>query len=395
MAEVALRLMYPDKVNDFKASNLMDSAYVFNEDYLVSLKPNATGTFVRSKEDGGDVIRWQTNSDSFRGPELLSDPEYRIIIYGDSNIQARFSSYENTFVYKLGEYLREYDIKDLEVVNAGVIGFGPDQSLIRFEKEADIYHPDLVIFHIFPGNDFGDIIRNRLFELDPDGNLIKTNYKTAVDEYLFSGSSDTWRDFLSSLLIVRATKKLLRSIEDDKTKFNEKTIDKYLRLCNDEYSIYKQSQPRKYSHFADHPDADLELTPSAESSKVKVRLMEEVLKKANQLGNSHGIEFLVVIKPFVLDVIKNNIFLSSKYLERFPEYRKTNLTDAVERICRSNNIDYVNLFDVFYKNSPQNLFFAGDDHWNDLGQDIAAREVALYLRNKITYEYMLKSGKEN
>ena len=147
-AEFLLRLAYPEKVTNMTQSEHEDLAYEFNEDYLVSLKPNVTRTFVRSNDNGGDVIRWSTNSDSFRGPELAHNKKgVRIIVYGDSNIQAEFSKDENTFVYKLGDYLRSDGFKDIEVLNAGVIGNGPDQSLIRFEREADIYKPDLVIFH--------------------------------------------------------------------------------------------------------------------------------------------------------------------------------------------------------------------------------------------------------
>lgn len=179
--EVILRVIFHRKVQtQIRPKSL---AYEFNKDYLVALKPNIEKTITR-EENGAYTIYWKTNKDSFRGNDLKENPQVRIIVYGDSSIEARFSKLENTYVHKLQNYLQEAGIKDIEAVNAGVVGFGPDQSLIRFGKEVDIYNPDIVIFSITTHNDFGDIIRNRLFELDSDGNLIDTGYKTTVDQLL-------------------------------------------------------------------------------------------------------------------------------------------------------------------------------------------------------------------
>ena len=72
----------------------------------------------------------ETNNDSFRGPELNNESEYRIIVYGDSNIQARFSDSANTFTGQLDHYVKKSSFRDYEILNAGVVGFGPDQNLI-------------------------------------------------------------------------------------------------------------------------------------------------------------------------------------------------------------------------------------------------------------------------
>src|SRR5439155_6628510 len=102
----------------------------------------------------------------------------------------------------------------IEVINAGVDGFGPDQSLLRFEQEVDVYQPDIVVFHIFADNDFGDIIRNRLFDVDPSGALVKTMHVRTIDHCLdpyarscrprADEGANTLRDFASSLRMVQA-----------------------------------------------------------------------------------------------------------------------------------------------------------------------------------------------
>jgi hypothetical protein len=386
VSEAMLRIVFPDKITDSnksEAPNVPPPAFGFNEDYLVSLKPNRKKKFVRSEQDGGDIIQWDTNNNSFRGGNLKNNPKTRIIVYGDSNILARFSSDENTYVRKLEKYLNRNGLTDIEVVNAGIVGFGPDQSLIRFNKEADVYKPDLVIFHVFADNDFGDIVRNRLFELDVNGNLRetdyrKTDYRKTVDENVTVNKNQKQNDFISSLLIMRAAKKLIGLLEiGDERK---KQLNILQNINAKEYSVYKKSQPRKSFPFADHYDIDIALDPDKESSKIKIKLMESVLKRANTIAGSKGIKFLVLIQPSKKDLTKDNAVLNYEYLQKYPKYRRTNLTDAVKNKCVENNIYFINLFDVFMRNNPENLYFRIDQmHWNDQGQDIAAKETALYI----------------
>jgi len=105
-----------------------------------------------------------------------------------------------------------------------------------------------------------------------------------------------------------------------------------------------------------------------------------VLKAANITASSKGISFLVVIQPAVIDLTPENSELSYEYLQKYPEYINTNLTDIVENICIGNNINFVNLFNVFMSNNPENLYFrSGNNHWNDHGQNIAAIETASYI----------------
>jgi hypothetical protein len=237
LLEVSLRMLFPETAPKPRVILNQELAYQFNSDYLVSLKPAISNIYITTEEMGGTQILWTTNSHSFRGKELKDKPDVRIIVYGDSNIQARFSKLEDTFPFKLEQYLRIYTSKDIEVLNAGIIGFGPDQVLIRFRKDVDIYKPNIVVINVSAENDFGDIIRNRLFELDNAGKLVQTGYKTAVDEAFNNVNSQGrgFKDYISSLIIIRPAVKVLKLV------FKEfearKLIDRIHSLSQDEYSV--------------------------------------------------------------------------------------------------------------------------------------------------------------
>jgi len=375
--ELLLRFIYSEELKPDPSTY----AYQYNKDYLVSLKPNIKKTFKRHQANGGQLIHWETNSEGFRGKELQQSPNKRVVVYGDSNIQARFSSLENTFVYKLGRFLSREKRYNVETVNAGVVGFGPDQSLIRFSNERNNLKPDLVIFHLFADNDFGDLIRNRLFRLDRNAVVKKEGFKVTVDQQLKPPLQ-----FMIGKMAIKVSKKLSRMIEsfrggesDSKQTYQERMISRFQVINDKEFEVYQSFKPRSVSHFADHYDLDVALTPSVESSVVKKELMAQILLKAKQEAESHGVKFMVMIQPSVIDLTQN-FLISFKDFGKIETYHPNNISNALARICVENKIDYLNLFDVFSDNKPASLFFrAKDSHWNDKGQDLAAHEMAAYI----------------
>jgi len=393
-SEVLLRVMFPNKIQEASTPPPMSQSFTYNPVYLVTVKPNLQRTFTRVTGSGKEMrTYWSTNADSFRGNELRENGDLRIIVYGDSNILARFSNLEDTFPYKLEKELQRLTQHNIEVINAGVDGFGPDQSLLRFEQEVDVYKPDLVVFHVFADNDFGDIIRNRLFDLDPLGTLVKSAHATTSDHCFRVTPCMRKGDlisiinrFSSSLLTVRGFRKALALLGVVKTPGDasaDALIKEGLSVAKDEWSIYKRSAPREYSHFADHYDYDLALFPDSESSVTKVKLMDAVLAKAKQVAQSKNVGLLVLIQPSSQDLTRNLVPNYSDF-SRYVEYKPTNLSSVVEKVANARHIDVLNLFKVFLNNRPEALFFKGlDNHWNSGGQSLAARETALYIKGKL------------
>jgi len=382
--EKGLRLIYPDKVNE------SFQPYEFDVPYLRALKHNIWETFRRSQANGGDIIRWRANKHGFRGDDLQAAPDVRIIVYGDSNIQARFSHLENTFPYKLQGYLKGLTGKQIEVINAGLIGFGPDQSLIRFSLEAEIYKPDIVIFHIFADNDFVDLIKNRLFTLDQRSNAINANYMVERAQ-ISLWSWDEVRETLSSLMITRAAVRIWKEIagltgQKDSGHFKpraeltmEEQFERLISASEKDWTMYKEGN----SSGGDHYDIDIALFPRNESSKTKMALMSHVLKNAKMLADARNIRFMVMIQPSSRD-LTTNLALNYKHFLQYSGYKRTNLAFAVDSICRDNKIHKINLFDLFLRSKPETLYFSGrDNHWNDAGQELAAQEVAQYIYEKL------------
>lgn len=403
--ELGLRMVFPDKLkhvgNRGERIDHPDYYKISHPEYIFELKPNILKTFTRKEWNGGQTISWRTNKHSFRGNALRNDSEIRIIVYGDSNIQAKFSRLEDTFPVKVEKYLKVLQNKKVEVVNAGVSGFGPDQSLLKLSSQVDIFKPSIIVFHVFADNDYGDLIRNQLFDVI-DGTLVR---RTNALDRLFVGPLQKGREFASSLLITRATRKLLKSIvfwpvesqnnaqaihsqekeggikkePHSKLKAQAEYVAKLISSTNNEYAAYKQERT---PIMTDHYDIDIALDPKSESATTKVTLMELVLVEAYRLAQSKGLPFLVLIQPSWIDITTNDDDLDYRYLAKYSSYDRKRLTSIVEDICIRYGIHHINLFKPFSKNDPNKLYFQkNDNHWNTAGQDLAARKAAEYIHS--------------
>lgn len=77
---------------------------------------------------------------------------FRILALGDSFVEALQVPLETTFTHQM-ETLLASDEHPVEVINAGVGGWGTDQEAIFFAIEGFRYQPDLVLLFVFPHND--------------------------------------------------------------------------------------------------------------------------------------------------------------------------------------------------------------------------------------------------
>ena len=92
------------------------------------------------------------NSKGLRDDEATydRDDQFRILLLGDSFVEARQVPLEDTFHVRLEELL------DVEVVAGGHHGWGTDNELLWYRHEGSKYFPDLVLLLYQPGNDVQD-----------------------------------------------------------------------------------------------------------------------------------------------------------------------------------------------------------------------------------------------
>ena len=147
-----------------------------------SHKPNSQGTYVGPKpwpvEFSTPV---EINSDGLRGPDVAPLPEHgkRVLFIGDSMLASFEVEYQKTFPMLIGAELTRTLGVPVQVINAGVRGYGTDQSYLYFRERGSKYRPDLVV-HIHSANDprentevhrMMQPLGKAAFRVGPDGSL--------------------------------------------------------------------------------------------------------------------------------------------------------------------------------------------------------------------------------
>ena len=225
------------------------------------------------------------------------------LVYGDSFVEADYTAQPETFAKRLEARLASALGRSVEGVNAGVNGYGPDQALVRFEDEAARLRPALAVVVVYAGNDFGDVLRNRLFRLE-DGRLVEGG--GFVAESLWWQFEDARRRTPFHLLRgLRRLRNAHRRAAAD-AQLPEKLgryVARSVEMCADEYrAIVVQGERAVDDVFRDHYDADVALAPDSPAAAYKRDLLEAVLGRWREAAAAARVPLLVLVVPPAIDV---------------------------------------------------------------------------------------------
>jgi len=181
-----------------------------------------TNTVLRWWLDGVYEAQIEYNRLGFRGPEITRDkPDdvYRILLIGDSFIEAREVNDDDTIYAQLGSLLadsRTADGKRFEVFGVGATGWGTLQAYLYYHHEGIRFDPDLVIDFFF----INDVADNHPTRFYPDRDIdfliddrsVQVLTEGAAPQESTSGPAARWLDALPPFLQNTNTAGLIRQI---------------------------------------------------------------------------------------------------------------------------------------------------------------------------------------
>ena len=149
-AELVLRVLY-------EGEHEIHPRGLYSADPVVGYVPTPgfAGTFVRDEYEHGVTI----GKSGLRGED--SRPRrpktYRIVCLGDSFTWGLGVADDEAYPHLLEQrLLRHFPGVDVQVLNAGVPGYGTADELRYFESRVDEMDPDLVVVQFLAENDFND-----------------------------------------------------------------------------------------------------------------------------------------------------------------------------------------------------------------------------------------------
>ena len=321
-----------------------------------------------------------------------------MVVYGDSFIQGDFARTEDTLTEQLKARLASKTGKKVEVVNAGVEGYGPDQELRRMEDELPALKANLVIVAIYAGNDFGDLLRDKLYRLSSDGSLQDNplEYLDAANvralgrarsEPILRKILRAARNRLGNVFVSpsRADARNAPYAKADRWAFTGREarrarVDFDLKQGIDEYRQYVIEGDNAVHDLLNDPyNADVSLTPTSESARYKIAMMEQIMRRMGETAAKNDTALMFLLIPSPVDAADEH---DSGEVDpvKYPEYRRSTLTDILEEICQRNGFRTVNLFGHFWQRRADHLYLKGFDvHWNPRGEAYAAELVSEFV----------------
>ena len=356
LLEIAVRLFVPSSLHGFR-----DRSTDWQPHPRLGWvqKPNLD---VATQEDGGMVVRYQTNSDGLTPATAQRTKQaeiVRVMIFGDSGVVGRAVPQDKTIHAYLQKQLQQKGL-NAEVINAGVEGYSTDQELIRMEELVPLYRPDIVLLEVcnndFAGNEARTAHRlnKPRFNLAEDGSL-----EEIVPE--MNDRVPTFRPWRSRWLYYSAAYRLLSPrLQVLRARFGDSRARNLVGLPLDLY----------YQPAADQIDWKL------------FRALLLRMKEYCQHGRSSFILYAhphveEVWDPFVNDMIQT--------LRIEPEsYNRYALEERLQAITSQIGLDFCPLVNYFVKRQDRGPFhlLPRDPHCNPAGYELTAEALAEYMANK-------------
>ena len=363
------------------------SIYEADTTLIYRLAPGGRKTFVHNAANGGAKVRVQINADGFRGPRLLpAGSSRRIVVYGDSFIEGEFAEDSLTLPRMLERVLANR--APTEVVNAGVLGWGPDQEYLRMQQELPVLKPQVVILAVFADNDMGDLVRDRLFRLRPDSSL-QAAHVTLHPMLEHALTSQAHPSGLRRLAIVRWIERKRRRATESLPVTRARANEPPFSMAGyAEWAMFNAT--RQFADMREHPDTVLDLlgdsydvdvsaTPDAPSARYKVALMDRLLGEIQRDLARRGVPLVLLTIPSPIDACDTyDVKIDPA---RYPQYDRRRLSRTVDSLAARHAMRRIDLWEPFRAAGACSLYYHGGDlHWKPAGEAIAVRLLADSLR---------------
>lgn len=364
--EAGLRLLGP-----FLPGNYDTGQYVRRDPVLGHFHIPNYGGWVKTPHF---TVRVDINSMGLRDPRTSYEKPpgtFRILALGDSYVEGAQVQANQTVAARLEQRLRASSSTPVEVINAGVLGYGTAQEYLLLDQEGPKYQPDLIVLFFCQCND----IPNNNYRLE----LIDADLSRALKPYYDIGKDGQLR--LIPPPPPSAQVDLRQRLRDWSMLYNvfETGVVYKLELQNPREAfnaIDGLNEPTK-GKFDLHPEGEWE-----RGWRITDATLQLVRDRATALG-----------APLVIVSIPSWRMLDASYWRRDANKRMIEsgriAPDAPDRllgdIAGRLGVPFDPLYGVFGPRVDEDglfrYFIEDDDHWTVEGNEVAAEAVAEYLRN--------------
>lgn len=317
-------------------------ALQIDDETIYSLIPNKTTHLKYNNYD----YYIKTNSLGFTSPEIdlskKGQNELRIMVLGDAFSMPEGLNFEYSYPSLLEKSLRQrYPQYSINIINAGVTGYGPNEEYAQLRKFIDTIKPDIVIDQFFI-NDFEDINVNKAERLSGIGFYVDNSN---MEKYIGNTQLPTH---------ISQFAQKFTGITDKSLLYNKSLL--YLYEKNS--SFYSDTVIRKIRKYLQETK---DLCTSHNSDLIVMYVPSQIVVSApNQIS----------YYPYNIDLSDSTVFNFSK------------ASEIVQKTCSDFKIDFIDVTECLrsYKNQP--VYYRESWHWNKDGHQAVSGFLEEFLDKK-------------
>jgi hypothetical protein len=332
------------------------------------------------------AVRFITNSKGFRNDREFdhtpSPDVYRILLLGDSYVDGMRTDQRHTIGYVVQEILNAHLGRNrrVEVMISG--HNNPANAWYYYQEHGHNYHPDLVILGLTIGNDF--ISHNYCY-----GGLVPETGEN--NHYVLRKTNSSLGPNSFDMLVLFPDAAYRQPHNGEWVEEKEFQLRHWLaaRFRIFGYAIPPPSMiPWSRRRHLYATDAFLSLglfyRPGMPEIQVVYQDMDEMLTGMSRAVTNEGATFLVVLFPVRIQVSEKDWGLLARFyaLERGKfDLQKPNR--HVLALCKSQGIECLDISPTlrqWYETHKEPVYRSrGDMHFNEIGQQVVAEQIAAYV----------------
>jgi|GEM_PF-825489 len=386
--ELFLQITDKPKINYLNRKR--KTVYLMSKKFHHDYRPSQIFLRYPKKYDEFLPVENQINSLGIRGPEIPAkrEGEYRILLLGDSFIQADEIKYEDTVGQILNKTINK---KDCLVIQHGMSSWSPLLELNWFNKKGIKLKVNLVIlflcindFYSASSNADNGYIKQTVF--DEKGLPLKFNVDIPAHQKIIKPKRETnW--FAIELKSIKLISNFFYQLKKKMPPFSQETID---FLLNNDFDNFRKSAikliPPNFKEKAIILDI-LELSRPTnlwdKETTDRVNISFWFLDKLQDIAKRENINIAISLVPLPWNVSKTeNKIGRKKYLFTDVILPMGGIEKKIKDYCKTNDIHYIDLYTSFIKHSKgsqEKLFLIYDGHWTAKGHEIAAKTIKTSL----------------
>jgi hypothetical protein len=293
-------------------------------------------------------------------PREKSPGHFRIVCIGDSTTFGSGCTWKDAWPHQLEELLnhdadwsRSHGVT--EVLNLGVLMYGPDQALLTLKNYGLSYSPDLVIFHLCC-DDFVDASLDYYWKMNADLKLYKPFF------VLKEGRPVLGRERVPGL-----TDPFGKAIEPAKQVLPHLQLSLFSFLRTQARNLFRSEAPRKRP-VPTKPDWPIHDSFRAEYAAARP-LVWALIKEMSRLSSEAGARFLLTLSPqHMSEAVDNPPWRVGSFRHEFQEDSRvagiSTIDPVPEYFAEGGNDRFQLTGSVYYMNPEGNAFIARQTfHW--------------------------------